>query len=190
MKKRFRPACKTAVVTIGKDRLRIAWTNSGIAAVERETLTTKRDLKRRVKMDLVEASPPPVFRQFLVLATKGKAEEVPVDLAWARDFERDVLEATRRIPYGQTRSYSWLAREARRPLAVRAAATTMARNPLWLLVPCHRVIHADGSIGSYGNGAVGQARKRALLEQEGVRLASPTPRAKKRSEKQARTTHR
>lgn len=187
MNNTFRPACNTAVLTIGKDRLRVAWTNSGIAAVERETLTAKRDLKRRIKMDFIEASLPPVFRQFLVLATKGKAQEVPIDLAWAKDFERDVLEATRRIPYGQTRSYSWLAREARRPLAVRAAATTMARNPLWLLVPCHRVIHADGTLGSYGNGAVGQARKRALLQQEGVKLASPTRRAKKRSQERART---
>jgi len=72
------------------------------------------------------------------------------------------------LPRGQTRPYSWLAREARRPLAVRAAASAIAKNPLWLLVPCHRVIAANGTIGSYGPSGV--ARKRELLKREGVVL--------------------
>ncbi|HXW50719.1 MAG TPA: MGMT family protein, partial [Candidatus Acidoferrales bacterium] len=74
-----------------------------------------------------------------------------------------------------------------RPLAVRAAASAMARNPLWLLVPCHRVVYADGRLGPYGNGAIGQARKRALLAREGVHLESPRARKEKRSKRQART---
>jgi O-6-methylguanine DNA methyltransferase len=187
---RFRATANTAVVTIAGNRLRVAWTNSGVAAVDRETLTAKRDLERRLKMRLVEAHPPSTLREFLALAAKGKGEEALIDLTWAGDFERDVMEAARRIPYGETRSYSWLAREARRPLAVRAAASVMARNPLWLLVPCHRVVYADGRLGPYGNGAIGQARKRALLEREGVNLESPRRRTEKRSRKQTRTIHR
>lgn len=186
----FRASCNTAVLTIGKERLRVAWTHAGIAAVDRESLGAKSALARRLKMQLVEARPPSALRDFLSLAAKGRGEEAPIDLAWARDFERDVLEAARRIPWGETRSYSWLAREARRPLAVRAAASSMARNPLWLLVPCHRVIYADGRLGPYGNGAVGQAKKRALLEREGVKLATLNRGAEKRSLGRARTPQR
>jgi O-6-methylguanine DNA methyltransferase len=187
---RFRAVGKTTVLNVGEERLRIAWTNSGIAAVERETLHARRALERRMRMKLVETPPPPVLRRFLSDAAKGKADDAPIDLSWARDFEREVLVAARRIPYGETKSYSWLAREARRPLAVRAAASAMARNPLWLLVPCHRVIYSDGRLGPYGNGAVGQARKRALLEREGVKLARPLGAKEKRSRRGARTTRR
>lgn len=184
---RFEAVCKTAVLTIAGETLRVAWTGSGLAAVEREHLRTRRELERRLKMRTVETTPPRVIGEFLRLAARGKGEDIPLDLSWAREFEREVLEAARRIPYGQTRSYSWLAREARRPLAVRAAASAMARNPLWLLVPCHRVVYADGRLGPYGNGAIGQARKRALLAREGVHLEAPRARKEKRSKRQART---
>lgn len=183
----FRPSCKTALVDVAGERLRVAWTGSGIAAVRRETLQTRRGLEHRLKMTLVDASPPKVVREFLVAAARGKGEDAPLDLTWAADFERDVLEAARRIPYGETRSYSWLAREARRPLAVRAAASAMARNPLWLLIPCHRVVYADGRIGPYGGGAAGLAHKRALLAREGVTLER---RGEKRSPARARTVSR
>jgi methylated-DNA-[protein]-cysteine S-methyltransferase len=110
-----------------------------------------------------------LIREALMSASKGTSEgDVPIDLTWASDYEREVLFAAMRIPRGETRPYSWLAREARRPLAVRAAASAIAKNPLWLLVPCHRVISADGSIGSYGPSGV--ERKRALLAREGVHL--------------------
>jgi O-6-methylguanine DNA methyltransferase len=186
----FRPVAKTAVVAVAGERLRVVWTSSGIAAVEREGMRARRDLEKRLKMTLVDDKPQRVIREFLALAAKGRAGDAPLDLSWARDFERDVLVAARRIPFGETRSYSWLAREARRPLAVRAAASAMARNPLWLLIPCHRVIYADGRLGPYGNGAVGQARKRALLAREGVSLQPPKAAAEKRSRTQARTARR
>jgi O-6-methylguanine DNA methyltransferase len=169
----FRPVARSAVVTVAGERLRVAWTHRGIAAVEPESLAAKNRMERRLKMRLVTAPCPPVIRTFLADAAHGQASDEPIDLTWARDFEREVLEACRRIPYGETRSYGWLAREARRPLAVRAAASVIARNPLWLLVPCHRVIYRDGRLGPYGGGARGQARKRALLAREGVHLDEP-----------------
>lgn len=141
-------------------------------------------------MTLVEARPPAALRDILASAARGEGEDAPLDLSWARDFERDVLVAARQIPYGETRSYSWLAREARRPLAVRAAASAMARNPLWLLVPCHRVIYSDGRLGPYGGGAAGQARKRKLLEREGVKLHESSRATRKRSNKTSRTIRR
>lgn len=182
----FKPSYRSGVAQVGSQRLRVVWTNAGIAAVGQERLTTRRALQRRLRGSLVDAPVPAVLRSLLRLAAKGRAEEVPVDLSWAGDFERDVLEAARRIPLGETRPYRWLAREARRPLAIRAAASIMARNPLWLVVPCHRVIHSDGTIGSYGGGWAGLARKRMLLEKEGVHLERCSRPVKKRSQKKAR----
>ena len=90
-----------------------------------------------------------------------------LDLDHLRPFPRAVLEATRRIPYGEVRSYAWVAKEAGHPAAVRAAGTALSRNPVAFLVPCHRVIRSDGTVGHYG---FGPDIKRALLLAEGVDL--------------------
>lgn len=100
-------------------------------------------------------------------ALRGRAGRPPLDLHALSDFERDVLAATARIPAGQTRPYGWVAREAGRPRAVRAVGTVLARNPVPLLVPCHRVVRADGAAGDY---MFGPARKDALLRDEGANL--------------------
>ncbi len=69
----------------------------------------------------------------------------------------------RRIPYGTTRSYTDIARAIGKPFATRAVARACATNPAALVIPCHRVVRADGGLGGYRWGV---ARKRALLEQE------------------------
>jgi len=78
-------------------------------------------------------------------------------------FQRDVWRALRDIPYGETVSYGELARRIGRPRAVRAVGLANGRNPIAVIVPCHRVIGADGSLTGYGGGT---ARKRRLLELE------------------------
>ena len=90
-----------------------------------------------------------------------------LDLGELTTFARDVLIATRTIPAGETRPYGWVAREAGRPAAVRAVASVLARNPVPLLVPCHRVVRSDGSPGEY---MFGPARKTELLQGEGANL--------------------
>ena len=74
-----------------------------------------------------------------------------------------MLTATRRIPVGETRPYGWVAREAGRPRAVRAVGSVLARNPVPLLVPCHRVVRADGHLGEY---MFGPEHKQELLRAE------------------------
>jgi O-6-methylguanine DNA methyltransferase len=171
----YRRSGWTGEVKAGGYALRVAWTHAGIAFADDADVDVS-DVERRLRMRLTPKRVPPLIRSSLVAAAKGAREiDVPIDLSWASEYVQEVLAAAMRIPWGQTRPYSWLAREARRPLAVRAAASAIANNPLWLLVPCHRVIAADGTIGSYGPS--GTARKRALLEREGVVL--PT-RAKRR----------
>ncbi|MFN2478181.1 MAG: methylated-DNA--[protein]-cysteine S-methyltransferase [Pseudonocardiaceae bacterium] len=90
-----------------------------------------------------------------------------LDLRGLSDFERDVLTATSRIPAGQIRPYGWVAREAGRPRAVRAVGSVLARNPVPLLVPCHRVVRADGLLGDYMFGPV---HKEELLRAEQVNI--------------------
>ena len=75
------------------------------------------------------------------------------------------------IPWGEVRPYSWVAREIGRPRAVRAVGSSLGHNPLPFVVPCHRVVRADGHIGEYGAG--GPAAKRAMLATEGIDTGRP-----------------
>jgi methylated-DNA-[protein]-cysteine S-methyltransferase len=89
--------------------------------------------------------------------------DLPVDLQLVRGFRRAVISHLREIPYGRTESYAAVARAAGNPAAVRAAGSACARNPIPVVVPCHRVVRSDGSIGQYGGGT---EMKAALLEME------------------------
>ena len=96
-----------------------------------------------------------------IAASDGSA--LTVDLRHVAPFQRDVLEATRSVRPGQTRSYRWVAQQIGRPAAVRAVGTALARNPIPIVIPCHRIIRGDGDVGSYLFGA---DRKRLLLQIE------------------------
>ncbi|MFI5180171.1 MAG: bifunctional DNA-binding transcriptional regulator/O6-methylguanine-DNA methyltransferase Ada [Thermoanaerobaculia bacterium] len=87
---------------------------------------------------------------------------IPLDLR-ATTFQRRIFEALRAIPRGETRSYAELAASIGRPTAVRAAASACARNPVALVVPCHRIIRTDGTLGGYRWGV---GRKKQLLAGE------------------------
>jgi methylated-DNA-[protein]-cysteine S-methyltransferase len=92
--------------------------------------------------------------------------EIELDWRLSKGFRRDVLEATARIPYGQTGTYTSVATAAGSARAVRAAGTALALNPVPIIVPCHRVLRADGALGNYRGGAEAKAR---LLDLEGAR---------------------
>jgi methylated-DNA-[protein]-cysteine S-methyltransferase len=94
--------------------------------------------------------------------------EVPIDWRLVRGFAGDVLRATARIPFGAVSSYREVAAEAGSPNAYRAAGNALGSNPVPIVVPCHRVLHAGGGLGGYTGGL---DRKRYLLRLEGV-LAS------------------
>lgn len=91
------------------------------------------------------------------------AEALPMDVGGTA-FQQAVWAALRAIPAGETRTYSEIAAAAGRPAAVRAAGSACGDNGLAVLIPCHRVLRSDGSLGGY---AYGLERKRALLEKEG-----------------------
>ena len=93
---------------------------------------------------------------------------VPVDLAGVSPFQRRVLAAARRIPAGRVVSYGDLARRIGQPRAGRAVGQALRRNPVPIVIPCHRVVAGAGRLGGYVGGLV---RKRKLLALEGARLA-------------------
>ena len=93
--------------------------------------------------------------------------DVRVDLALLTDFNRRVLRELARVPYGEVVTYGELATRAARPRAARAVGTVMNRNPLPIVLPCHRVIGANGKLVGYGGGL---HRKEALLRLEGALL--------------------
>ncbi|MFB9690560.1 methylated-DNA--[protein]-cysteine S-methyltransferase [Amycolatopsis plumensis] len=106
----------------------------------------------------------PVARQLEEYFTgERRAFDVPLDFRLARGFRRAVLDHLPEIAYGHTESYAQVAAAAGSPKAVRAVGTACARNPLPVVVPCHRVVRSDGSYGQY---AGGEEAKRVLLTME------------------------
>jgi methylated-DNA-[protein]-cysteine S-methyltransferase len=98
---------------------------------------------------------------------KRRRFDLPVDVALLADFNRRVLRELARVPYGQVVTYGELAARAARPRAARAVGTVMNRNPLPIVLPCHRVIGANGKLVGYAGGL---ERKEALLRLEGALL--------------------
>lgn len=101
---------------------------------------------------------------------RRRSFSVQPDLSGLAPFQRSVLEATAAVPPGAVVTYGEIARRIGRPRAVRAVGTALARNPVPLIVPCHRVLPAGGRLGNYSGG--GPEVKRWLLELEGVLQAA------------------
>jgi O-6-methylguanine DNA methyltransferase len=140
------------------DRLAITATGRGVAAIDLDRPASPpagaaaRRLAERARVELAE-----------YFEGRRSYFSVPVDLDPLPAFQKSVLGAALRIPFGQARSYSWVARAIDRPRAVRAVGTALGRNPVPIIVPCHRVLRSDGSLGGYG---LGLDLKRRLLDLE------------------------
>ncbi|MFD0690236.1 methylated-DNA--[protein]-cysteine S-methyltransferase [Actinomadura fibrosa] len=149
------------------DDLQVAFTDHGIAylraGMDEQAFTTA--FRARFARPLLPADRPP---SGLVPALRtGRLGRLRLDLRGLSEFEAAVLRAAATIPRGQTRPYAWVARQAGRPKAVRAVGSALGRNPVPLLIPCHRVTRSDGAVGDYVFG--GDAKER-LLRAENVDL--------------------
>jgi len=150
--------------------LYVAWGRDGVSAVERAgdpagfeadyELRTGRSIRRVPEMS------PKLLGQVRARLRGERTDGPPVDLASLTEFEQAVLRKTMEIPYGEVRPYSWVAREIGRPRAVRAVGSALGGNPIVFVIPCHRVVRADGRIGEYGAG--GPDAKREVLACEGI----------------------
>ena len=98
---------------------------------------------------------------------RSKRFQVPIDLRWVTPFQKKVLDATTRVPFGEVVSYSDIARRIGKPEARRAVGGALGRNPVAIVIPCHRVVAADGSIGGYTGGL---DIKREIMRIDGISL--------------------
>jgi O-6-methylguanine DNA methyltransferase len=150
--------------------LYVAFTGDGIdylrpAEQMQDDTGFQQSYHQRFERPLRRADQPPAG--LLTALRGGRTQTLRFDLRGLSPFERDVLEATRRIPRGQTRPYAWVAREIGRPRAVRAVGSALGNNPVPILIPCHRVTRSTGEPGEY---VFGQDTKQSLLRAEDVNL--------------------
>lgn len=139
----------------------------GVSSVDLADDASETRFQERFGRKMTEARPPRGWETKIGRAIeRGTPGELPVDLRQVTPFRRAVLELTATIPRGQVRSYGWLARGVGNAGAVRAVGSTMATNPVPLVVPCHRVVRTDGALGNYSLG--GPHNKRELLAHEGT----------------------
>jgi methylated-DNA-[protein]-cysteine S-methyltransferase len=162
-------------------RCGIAWNDAGVVAVQIPETTdeaTRARLLRGLDMP-AEADPPPPVRRCvdgIVAMLSGEPEDladVVLDDALVGEFDRRVYAAARAVPQGETATYGEIAARIGSPGEARAVGKALGRNPFPLVVPCHRVVGADGRLVGFSAGD-GVATKVRILALEGARL-SRTP---------------
>lgn len=160
-----RVAARRVRVSGPLDGVQVAFTDQGVAFLRAgmDDAAFAAAFRARFARPLLPAERPPAG---LAPALRtGRLGGLRLDLRGLSVFEAAVLRAAARIPRGQTRPYAWVARQAGRPKAVRAVGSALGRNPVPLLIPCHRVTRSDGTLGEYVFGA---AAKERLLRAEDV----------------------
>lgn len=146
----------------------VAYNRHGISAVMQQTDAAAFEEAFRARIHRAAhpaPEPPAALREAVTAQLTGERRRLRFDLRGLSEFEEAVLRKAVEIPRGEVRPYAWVAREIGRPRAVRAVGTALAHNPIPLLIPCHRVVRSDGSLGQYGLGA---ANKRVMLAAEGM----------------------
>lgn len=166
---------KYAVVDIPGGSAGFVVTDKGVSKVvlaARGPSHTRKRLAIRFPDGEYEAGLLPEFQKQLreYFAGRLRRFRVKVDLSSLTAFQRQVLDRCVRIGYGRTKTYGQLAREVGRPNAARAVGGAMARNPVPLVIPCHRVVAGDGSLGGF-SAEQGVSLKQRLLEMERARAA-------------------
>jgi methylated-DNA-[protein]-cysteine S-methyltransferase len=150
--------------------LLVATTDRGLCRISFDPIVERatEELARSFGTRILRAAKPidPVRRQLDEYFDSTRTQfELPLDLRGAAPFSREVLRRLARVPYGQVTTYGALARATERPRAARAVGTVMNRNPIPIVLPCHRVVGANGSLVGYAGGL---ERKELLLKLEGA----------------------
>lgn len=156
----------------------LAWSDLGVVGVALPEPSAEATLARmmRCRADAEVQPPPPhiaLAGEAIVALTEGRPADltfVPLDFGDAADFERRVWAITRAIPVGETLTYGDIARRLGDVALSRAVGQALGANPIPIIVPCHRVVAADGSLTGYSGGA-GVETKAKLLRLEGAAIA-------------------
>lgn len=148
----------------------VAWNGLGVSAVDAavdDALFMTSHRTRTGREAVRESAVPEALASAIGRRLSGdRRVRIDLDLRGHTGFERDVWAKALEIPRGEVRPYGWIAAEIGRPRAVRAVGTALGHNPVPLIVPCHRVVRSDGSIGQYSLG--GPDNKRTILAAEGL----------------------
>jgi methylated-DNA-[protein]-cysteine S-methyltransferase len=152
--------------------LYLAATDRGLAGMwftDQRHLPDVSNWQRRENVSQVQILTETQHQLEAYFAGKLKQFDLPLDLSAGTSFQQTVWQALLKIPFGKTTSYGALSGSIGKPQAVRAVGTAIGRNPIGIIVPCHRVVGADGSLTGYAGGL---HRKEAFLALEGARTAS------------------
>jgi O-6-methylguanine DNA methyltransferase len=151
-----------ASIRVGGERFDVLVTTDGISRLIIPPLLGTATVQGRCRPEMgmkegtcrAEAEWLEMLAHFLADFLSGRKPGCPpaVDLSGLSDFTVEVLAAVSRIPWGSRRSYGWVAARISRPSAARAIGGALGRNPVPILIPCHRVVRADGSPGGYSSG--------------------------------------
>ncbi|MEO6207638.1 MAG: methylated-DNA--[protein]-cysteine S-methyltransferase [Candidatus Limnocylindrales bacterium] len=148
----------------------VAWNGRGVSVVHGATDAATFETRHRAltgRPGVVADALPERLADAIARRLAGdRRVRIDLDLRGHSPFEQDVWRKALEIPRGEVRPYGWIAAEIGRPRAVRAVGTALGHNPVPLIVPCHRVVRTDGSIGQYSLG--GPANKRTILATEGL----------------------
>ncbi|HEX5828791.1 MAG TPA: methylated-DNA--[protein]-cysteine S-methyltransferase [Candidatus Limnocylindrales bacterium] len=148
----------------------VAWNGRGVSEVEQAASgvdAAARHGARTGRRTVLADALPPALADAIRRRLAGESRvRIPLDLRGRTEFEVAVWTKALEIPRGEVRPYGWIAAEIGRPKAVRAVGTALGHNPVPLIVPCHRVVRTDGTIGQYSLG--GPGNKRTILAAEGL----------------------
>ncbi|OGO56000.1 MAG: hypothetical protein A2V85_04305 [Chloroflexi bacterium RBG_16_72_14] len=148
----------------------VAWNGRGVSEVELAddgADAAARHEARTGRRTMLAGAMPSSLADAIARRLAGERRvRIPLDLRGRSEFEVAVWTKALEIPRGEVRPYGWIAAEIGRPKAVRAVGTALGHNPVPLIVPCHRVVRTDGSIGQYSLG--GPGNKRTILAAEGL----------------------
>ena len=159
-----------AVISSPVGDLRVVWNGRGVSEVSGETDDATFEARfhartgRRTRR--VAGLPADLARKIERRLAGDRHNRIDLDLRGSTPFEQAVWMKALEIPRGEVRPYGWIAAEIGRPKAVRAVGTALGHNPVPLIVPCHRVVRTDGTIGQYSLG--GPDNKRTILAAEGL----------------------
>ncbi len=187
-----RPVAAWTVLASPFGPLHVAATAEGVCGVELRTTDEAfaASVAHRIRGPVVRCGEAPRAARAVLDAARTELEAyaegagtgfaLPLDLRGCSDWDRRVLDGVRTIPFGTTASYGEVARRIGAAGAARAVGGAVGRNPVGLVIPCHRVIAGDGTLGGYGGSWFGSreellALKRMLLAHEGAAIPPSSP---------------
>jgi methylated-DNA-[protein]-cysteine S-methyltransferase len=153
------------VVASPVGKLRLIASDKGLVAIDVRNVKTRNDQVKNAAAQKILSATKMQLEQYF--AGKRTAFDIPLDLE-GTDFQQLAWRALCRIPFGKTISYGDQAKNIKKPKAFRAVGSANGKNPIPIIVPCHRVVAGDGSLGGY---SLGLKMKKQLLALEGVSVA-------------------